>query len=61
MNMKMGAATNGGGWEHQSDMDVGDDKEFDVKGPIKVDTHNPSAGVNGARYHVDWHALFWDE
>jgi|GEM_PF-2438281 Putative peptidoglycan binding domain. len=45
------------GWEHRSDMDAGDDKEFDVKGPIRVDTHNPSAGVNGARYHVDWYAL----
>ncbi len=45
------------GWQHHSDMDVGGDVELDVNGPIRVDTHNPSVGLNGARYHVDWHAL----
>lgn len=45
------------GWEYQRDVEIGGDYEFDAKGPIRIDTHNPSVGTPAPQYHLDWHML----
>lgn len=45
------------GWEYQRDVEIGGDYEFDTKGPVRIDTHNPSVGTPAPQYHMDWHTL----
>jgi hypothetical protein len=45
------------GWQYERDVEIGGNSEFDAKGPIRIDTHNPSVGTPAPQYHLDWHTL----
>jgi peptidoglycan hydrolase-like protein with peptidoglycan-binding domain len=55
INKQLASAKNNDNWEYDSDVDKGDSRDVTTHGPVKVEIHNPTPGLNGLEYKVDWY------